>query len=86
MTASLTPMINVYSVQMKKNGILDSNNQIDIDKFENESNEFFRLVPTINIPLGNVSIPITKKDVDKFITELFSKGDAEEVIYLPCHN
>ena len=86
MTASLTPMFNVYSAQMNKSGILDSDNRVNINKFENESNEFFRLVPTINIPMGNTSIPITKKDVDKFITELFSKGDVEEVIYLPCCN
>ena len=86
MTTSLTPMFNMYTSKLNSLGILDSNNFIDIDALEKEANEFFLMIPTINIPIGSTAIPITKEDVNKFITELFSKGDIEEVIYLPCQN
>lgn len=86
MVSSLTPMFNVYAHKLKSSGILDSNEFINIDLFEKSINEFFAVVPMINIPLGTSTLPITKQDVDRFVTELFSKGDIEEVIYLPCQN
>ena len=86
MVTSLTPMFNAYTSKMKFSGILDFEDFINIDKFEKEANDFFIMIPTINIPLGSSSLPITKKEVDSFITELYSKGIVEDVIYLPCLN
>ena len=86
MVTSLTPMFNMYSHKLMESNIMDSNGFIHIETLEKEMNDFFLMVPTINIPLGSSSLPITKEDVNKFITELFSKGDIEEVIYLPCQN
>ena len=79
-------MLNMYSHKLMESNIMDSNGSIHIETLEKEVNDFFLMVPTINIPLGSSSLTITKEDVNKFITELFSKGDIEEVIYLPCQN
>ena len=86
MVTSLTPMFNMYSSKLMESNIMDSTGFIHIETLEKEVNDFFLMVPTINIPLGSASIPITKEDVNKLITELYSKGDVEEVIYLPCQN
>lgn len=86
MVNAISPMFYMHFASMKAKGIITNNDLIDIEKLEQESDQLFRYIPIINIPMGNANIAITKEDVCKFIEDLYKHGDIDEVIYLPCHN
>lgn len=86
MTTSLAPSFNIYLPAFKKNGIMDSEERVYIEKFEEEVKKFFTYIPVFNIPVGNITLSITKEDAQEFIKDLYALGDIEEVISLPCQN
>ena len=86
LATSLAPIFTPQLVQMKKAGLIDDRDFIDIDLLEKKTTEFFSMVPVVNFPFGETTLSITKQDADKFIKDLFAAGDLEEIIYLPCQN
>lgn len=84
--ASLVPVFNMYKPKLVKADIIDDTDRLDIDKLKEKSEEFFEIVPTLQIPIQGFKINITKKEVSEFIKDLYHYADVEEVIYLPCQN
>ena len=86
LTTSIAPMVNAYSGHLISNGILDSEDRIDILKLKEKCDQFFSVVPMLNIPIENTKISITSTDVELLFKDLekYSEVDSQEVIYLPC--
>lgn len=82
---SLIPAFNTYLPRMKKNHIIDDNEEIQIERLDSVLSQFFTTIPILNFPFGGMTIAINRKDVEIFIKDLRSHAIVDEVIYLPCH-
>ena len=82
---SSIPAFNHYVPLLKRNFILNDNEEINIDLLEDKLEQIFNTIPIINLPFNGATISITKKDIEAFLKDLNKHGIVDEIIYLPCH-
>lgn len=83
---SVAPLINIYLNKLKEEGILDSEDRIDLSTFESKAREVFSVLPSIHVPHPRLQIVITINDLEALLKEAKQKADidSQEVICLPC--
>lgn len=77
------PILNPYMKILKDKGILDSEGLIDVEKLEREVLKVMNIIPTIKLPIGQLTIVITEEDVKNIFTEMKEVSIVDSVIYLP---
>lgn len=85
MATSMNPVFATYWGMMKAAGLVDSEERVNVNLFVEKVEQFFKVVPVLNIPLGSQTFQVTKLDVEEFIKGLERVAEVEEVICLPHH-